>query len=157
MTRPSVTGIIIQTPRLALRPANQSDEAFFDELKRRPEVAEFIGSIGVPDTHADWVFTILENNERVGVVGIVKSGALDGTDVELICALLEPAEDGGRAKEACEAVKAWAASTGRCTRLLACVDDPNKRSQKLTTRLGFTWLRRRSHRNQDVFVLPLGR
>jgi len=140
-----------------LRAANHSDEAFLDELKHRPEVADFIGSIVVPDTDADRVFTILENNEPVGAVGIVKSGALDGTDVELICALLESAEGRGRAKEACEAVIEWAGSTGLWTRLLACADDPNTRSRRLTKKLGFTWLTRRPYRDQDVFVLALNR
>ncbi|SRR6266576_3441515 len=148
---------VIPTERLSLRPADQSDTAFFAELQGRPEVDDFIGAIGVPANDADHIFTILENNERVGVVGIVKSGAFGGTDFELVCALLERAEDGGRAKEACEAVIAWAASIGRWTRLLACVDDPNERSRKLTTKLGFTLLDRRSHRKQDVFVLALDR
>ena len=102
---------MIRTPNLSLRTADQSDELFFAELKRRPEVDAFIGSIGVPDTDADHIFTILENNERVGVAGIVKSTALEGTDVELLCALSLSAEGGGRAEEACRAVIAWAASS----------------------------------------------
>ena len=46
----------IQTSRLSLRAANQLDEPFLDELRRRPEVAHFIGSIRVQDTNADRIF-----------------------------------------------------------------------------------------------------
>src|SRR5438309_919133 len=98
---------VIQTPRLSLRVANQSDEPFLGELRRRPEVVDFIGAIRVPDTDADRIFTILENSERVGVVGIVQSSALEGTDVALLCALDHNAEGEGRAEEACRALIAW--------------------------------------------------
>ena len=148
---------VIPTPRLSLRPANQSDESFLVELRRRPEVLEFIGAMRAPETDTDRIFTILESNERVGVVGIVQSQALDGTDVALLCALTQSAEGGGRAEEACRAVIAWARSIGLWNRLLACVDDQNTRSRTLTRKLGFTWLTRRPFHNEDVFVLPLSR
>ena len=144
----------IQTPRLALRPADHSDDPFLDELKRRPEVAAYIGAIHVSNT-TDHLFTVLENSERVGVVGIVQSQALDGTDVALLCALAQSAEGAGRAEEACRAILELAGTTGRWTRLLACVDDQNARSRKLTTKLGFTWLARRPYHTEDVFVLAL--
>jgi len=53
------------------------------------------------------LFTILNEGASIGIVGVVRSGALEGQDSELLCALKTSAEGSGFATEACEAVIAW--------------------------------------------------
>lgn len=149
--------LVISTMRLSLRAVDQSDRRFLDDLQRRPEVPDFVGLLGIPQLgEGDHLFAILENDERVGVVGVVKSMALEGSDVELLCVLSPFAEGRGLATEACRAVIAWARSTGAWTRLLACVHDRNPRSRALVARLGFELLTRRSVRDEDIFAFALG-
>jgi RimJ/RimL family protein N-acetyltransferase len=148
--------VSISTSRLSLRPIDESDREFLEELQRRPEVRTFIGALAIPEPgRGDHILTILKQETRVGVVGIVKSGALEGQDVELLCVLALSAERNGFATEACRAILSWAAASQPWKRILACVSDDNPDSRALLDRLGFRKLQRRPMRDEDIFTLPL--
>jgi RimJ/RimL family protein N-acetyltransferase len=134
---------------------DKSDKEFLNELQRQSKVRTFIGALAVPEPGGgNHIFTILRHEVRVGIVGIVKSGALEGRDVELLCALSQSAEGNGFATEACNAVLSWAAGSQSLERVLACVSDRNPDGRALVSRLGFQWLERRPVRDEDIFTFP---
>jgi len=137
-----------------MRSRDASDQAFLEELQERPGVRSFIGGItaSLPE---DCHFTVIKNGDRIGIVGVVKSSALDGHDVELICAITEAAQGNHFAHEACAAVIGWAVETRAWRRILACVSDRNPASRAVVERLGFRKVQRRFMRDEDVFERSL--
>jgi RimJ/RimL family protein N-acetyltransferase len=101
----------------------------------RKEVSRFIGSLKVAGDDAV-LCTILRGSERIGQVAIVRSLALGGRDVEIICALVPEAEDGGFAWEACQLLMVWYFAEFRPSRIIACVSPSNGRALRLAGRLG---------------------
>jgi RimJ/RimL family protein N-acetyltransferase len=69
-------------------------------------------------------------------VAILKSSALDGLDVEIICALVPEAEEGGFAWEACQLLMVWYSAAFRPPRIIACVSVHSARALRLAAKLG---------------------
>lgn len=151
--------ITMQTERLSLRTFDASDEVFINELERRPEVIDFIGTLPSRGPSVIRMFTVSDNGKRVGMVALIPSPAKEReTDVGLLCAMTQEGEGKGRATEACRAVMQWAGGTGRWTRVLACVDLRNEPSRKLVMKLGFQLCGRRTTfggQQEAVFAFEL--
>ena len=126
---------------MELRPLSQSDEELLTSLEQQDDVWEFVGTLPLPDDeHPHHLFAIIEGQASVGVAGLVRSQALDGTDFELLCALRSEAQGRGLAKEACKLAMAWAFDTAKLERVIACIGDGNDGARAIATKLGMTEL-----------------
>ena len=124
-------------PLFTLRPLCPDDEYGLTELNARPDVRERMGTLtGSTHSASLGIRAIISNLEFVGVVGFVKSGAYDGTCIELICAIRSAFERKGFARAASERlIAAETITVGR--RLLASVREDNLSGQRLASHLGF--------------------
>jgi RimJ/RimL family protein N-acetyltransferase len=110
-------------------------------LEQQDDVWEFIGTLPLPDEdHPHHLFTIVDGQAKVGVAGLVKSSALDGTDFEVLCALRSEAQGRGYAKQACKLAMAWGFDTLKLDRIIACIGDGNDGARSIATKLGMTEL-----------------
>jgi RimJ/RimL family protein N-acetyltransferase len=110
-------------------------------LEEQDDVWEFIGTLPLPDEdHPHHLFTIVDGQAKVGVAGLVKSSALDGTDFEVLCALRSEAQGRGYAKQACKLAMAWGFDTLKLDRIIACIGDGNDGARSIATKLGMTEL-----------------
>lgn len=126
---------------MELRPLSQSDDELLSSLELQDDVWEFIGTLPLRQAgHPDHVFAIMEGQASVGVAGLVRSRALDGSDFELLCALRSEAQGRGLAKQACKMVMAWAFDTIKLERVIACIDDGNDGARSIASKLGMTEL-----------------
>jgi len=122
-----------------LRPLNQSDDELLSSLEQQDDVWEFVGTLPLPDEeHPHHLFAIIEGQASVGVAGLVRSKALDGSDFELLCALRSEAQGRGFAKQACQLVMAWAFDTAKLERIIASIGDGNDGARAIATKLGMT-------------------
>ena len=122
-----------------LRPLDQSDDELLSSLEQQDDVWEFVGTLPLPDEeHPHHLFTIMEGQASVGVAGLVRSQALDGSDFELLCALRSEAQGRGFAKQACQLVMTWAFDTAKLERVIACIGDGNDGARAIATKLGMT-------------------
>jgi RimJ/RimL family protein N-acetyltransferase len=120
---------------------NQSDDELLSSLEQQDDVWEFVGTLPLPDDeHPHHLFAIIEGEVSVGVAGLVRSQALDGSDFELLCALRSEAQGRGLAKEACKLAMAWAFDTAKLERVIACIGDGNDGARAIATKLGMTEL-----------------
>ena len=126
---------------MELRPLSQSDDELLMSLEEQDDVWEFIGTLPLPDEdHPHHLFTIVDGQAKVGVAGLVKSSALDGTDFEVLCALRSEAQGRGYAKQACKLAMAWGFDTLKLDRIIACIGDGNDGARSIATKLGMTEL-----------------
>ena len=126
---------------MELRPLSQSDDELLMSLEQQDDVWEFIGTLPLPDEdHPHHLFTIVDGQVKVGVAGLVKSSALDGTDFEVLCALRSEAQGRGYAKQACKLAMAWGFDTLKLDRIIACIGDGNDGARSIATKLGMTEL-----------------
>jgi len=124
-----------------LRPLSPSDDELLSSLEQQEDVWEFVGTLPLPDDeHPHHLFAIIVGQASVGVAGLVRSQALDGTDFELLCALRSEAQGQGFAKEACRLAMAWAFDTAKLERVIACIGDGNDGARAIATKLGMTEL-----------------
>jgi RimJ/RimL family protein N-acetyltransferase len=124
---------------VSLRPLQFDDQKAVTELNARPEVQSRLGGIGDPNGFRNgYLQAVLANGEFAGVVGLLASQALEGNDLELICALLKRFEGQGIAVAACRMVLEPSDAKVRAQRVLACIAPDNTDGQALATRLGFT-------------------
>src|SRR5262249_24542577 len=137
-----------------LRELSTQDDKALSLLGSRHEVGEFIGAISRGDA-AGVLRAIVVDTEVVGLVGLVPSGAFNGTDVELICALLSCAEGRGLAGAACRRLLSDASIVSGRARILACVADKNKPARRLASRLGFAPLKGDPRRVSGEAILEL--
>jgi RimJ/RimL family protein N-acetyltransferase len=121
-----------------------------DRLQQREGVRAFIGSLTGAEVDGQ-LFEVVETDRAIGIVGLLRSDAFDGSDYELTCALLEEAEGRGLATEACAAVVEWALGEGGLKRVIASVDDNNRPGTLLAERLGMVAIDRRPFRDATVF------
>jgi RimJ/RimL family protein N-acetyltransferase len=145
----------LTTERLRLRTIAREDEPLLAALAQRPEVTRYIGSVGQPSRAGGIVLVISLDGVGIGVVGVVSSGALDGTEIELFVALTENAEGCGFAYESCRSLILFVRTGGRWKRILASVDRSNHRSADLLKRLGFSYLSKRPLGDEELFELVL--
>ena len=126
---------------MELRPLNQSDDELLSSLEQQEDVWEFIGTLPLPDGEdPHHLFAIIDGQASVGVAGLVRSPALDGTDFELLCALRSEAQGRGLAKQACKLAMAWGFDTLKLERIIACIGDGNDGARSIATKLGMTEL-----------------
>ena len=98
----------------------------------------------MPGNEAAATLFILEReNVPVGWGGFVRSQALDGQEMELICAIIPACRRENLATEACGALVTWALESRLWPRILACVHCSNERGLALASRLGFREIGRR--------------
>src|SRR5213076_3650430 len=124
-----------------LRALSPSDDELLSSLEQQEDVWEFVGTLPLPDEeHPHHLFAIIEGRASVGVAGLVKSQALDGTDFELLCALRSEAQGRGFAKQACTLVMAWAFDTLKLERVIASIGEGNDGARSIATKIGMTEL-----------------
>src|SRR5438552_16921741 len=124
-----------------LRALSPSDDELLSSLEQQEDVWEFVGTLPLPEEeHPHHLFAIIEGRASVGVAGLVRSQALDGTDFELLCALRSEAQGRGLAKEACKLAMAWAFDTLKLGRVIACIGDGNDGARSIATKIGMTEL-----------------
>lgn len=120
-----------------LRPLNESDDDLLSSLEQQDDVWEFIGTLPVPDAErAHHLFAIMDGETSLGIAGLVRSPALDGSDYELLCAMRSEAQMHGFAKQACRLVLAWSFDTAKLKRVIACIDDSNEGARSIAASLG---------------------
>jgi RimJ/RimL family protein N-acetyltransferase len=125
-----------------LKPLDASHDQLLRSLEEQDDVWEFIGPL--PDWEerdASHFFAVMEGPVAVGVGGLVKSQALDGTDFELLCAMRSEAQLRGLARRACQLILEWAFKTAKVERVIACIDDVNEGARSIATKLGMKALR----------------
>ena len=124
---------------MILRNMKKEDEVLLKALNQRPETQRFIGSLEnlYDEPHAK----VIEKDSGIsaGIVAVTKSQAMDGTDYELICALLVENEGQGIATEACREMLKMVFADMSLNRVIGCIDIENTSSLALIKRLGGTF------------------
>jgi len=99
---------------------------------------------------------VIETNKGTpaGVVAIIKSHAMDGSDLEILCAVFSQHEGQGLATQACYNMLSEVLNDPSVSRLIGCVDRENASSLALIRRLGGTFLKKRIwiKGEQDIYV-----
>ncbi len=122
---------------MELRPLDASHDGLLRSLQEQDDVWEFVGPL--PDLEGEEthrLFAVVEDQVAVGIGGLVRSPALDGEDLEVLCAMRSDAQRRGLAKNACQLILAWAFDTARLERVIACIDDDNEGARSIATKLG---------------------
>jgi RimJ/RimL family protein N-acetyltransferase len=125
-----------------------------ERLQARPEVQKRLGRIvDVRSGVSSGVLAIETDAAFAGIAGLVPSGALDGSDVELVCALLEDYEGRGPATSACRQILVAEAHDGRRSRVLASIAPDNPGGRLLAERLGFKKIGARVTSSDELWAL----
>ncbi len=143
------------TPRLTIRPFVLDDAPFILRLLNEPSFITNIADRGVRTIadaenylrdgpiasqmrhgHALWHVSLSVTDTPIGMAGLLKRDTLDRPDLGY--ALLPEYVGQGLAREATEAVMAYAQSTYGLTRIAAIVNPDNARSIRLLELLGFS-------------------
>jgi RimJ/RimL family protein N-acetyltransferase len=118
-----------------LRPLDDSHYDLLRTLEEQDDVWESVGPFLVPQ-EGNHLFAINEGQVTVGIGGLVKSRALEGTDFELVCAMRSEAQLQGLAMRASQLILAWAFDTAKLERVIACIDDDNEGARSIALKLG---------------------
>lgn len=145
-----MTGPVIETERLILRPPAAEDLDGWAELMADPEASRFIGGPvpraaawrGLAAMAGSWtlygfaMFSMIERESGrwIGRTGPWQPAEWPGTEVGW--GLLRSAWGRGYAGEAAEATIDWAFATLGWTDVIHCIDPANLPSQRLAARLG---------------------
>lgn len=156
----SVDMIVLRTERLILLPLNAAaDATLLQELEQQKRVGRFIGRLsagprtGQTTNHLGTLLLVIHSeNRKIGIVGFVRCDALEGKDVQILCALRESEEGKGYAKEACDKAFEWAFLAKPWPRVLGLVHRDNSRSAKLVRSLGMEELCPRPYFDETIFV-----
>ena len=151
-----VTGILCQTTRLTIRPFVLADAPVILRLLNEPTFIANIADRGVRSVadaegylrdgpiasqarhgHALWHVRLRASNTPIGMAGLLKRDTLECPDLGY--ALLPEHVGQGLAREATEAVMAYAQSALCFTRIAAIVNPDNARSIRLLEHLGFAF------------------
>jgi RimJ/RimL family protein N-acetyltransferase len=117
-----------------LRPLDASHDALLRSLEEQEDVWEFVGPLLLPQ-EGSHLFAIVEAGVPIGVGGLVPSPHVRD-EVELVCALLEPAQLRGLALRACQLLLAWAFDTARLERVITVIDAHNQGARSVALKLG---------------------
>lgn len=147
---------MIATPRLAIRPFVLEDAPFILRLLNEPTFIANIADRGVRSVadaegylrdgpiasqarhgHALWHVRLAATDTPIGMAGLLKRDTLEYPDLGY--ALLPEHVGQGLAREATEAVMAYAQSALHLTRIAAIVNPDNARSIRLLEHLGFAF------------------
>lgn len=132
---------------MELRPLTNADSDLLDALQQQDDVWEFVGQLPEGQGDRARLFAVVEGQVAVGVGGLVKSHALEGKDLEVLCVLRSEAQRRGLAKRACELILAWAFDTANVERVIASIDDHNEGARSIATKIGM----------KELCALPPGR
>jgi RimJ/RimL family protein N-acetyltransferase len=132
---------------MELRPLTSADSGLLDALQHQDDVWEFVGQLPEGQGDRTRLFAVVEGQVAVGVGGLVKSHALEGKDLEVLCVLRSEVQRRGLAKRACELILAWAFDTAKVERVIACIDDHNEGARSIATKIGM----------KELSALPPGR
>jgi len=121
---------------MELRPLTSSDAELLDVLQQQDDVWEFVGQLPEGEGDRSRLFAIMEGPLAVGVGGLVKSHALEGKDLEVLCVMRSEAQRRGLAKRACELILDWAFDTAKVERVIASIDDHNAGARSIATKIG---------------------
>lgn len=131
---------------MELRPLGPADSGLLAALQQQDDVWEFVGQLPEGGDRSK-LFAVVEGPVPLGVGGLVKSNAFDGTDLEVLCVMRSEAQRRGLAKRACELILAWAFDTAKVERVIACIDDHNEGARSIATKIGMN----------ELCALPPGR
>lgn len=150
-----VTSTLCSTARLVIRPFVLDDAPFILRLLNEPSFITNVADRGVRSIadaerylregplasqarhgHALWHVRLSATKAPIGMAGLLKRDTLDRPDLGY--ALLPEHVGQGLAREATEAVMAYAQSALHLTRIAAIVNPDNARSIRLLEHLGFT-------------------
>ena len=132
---------------MELRPLTNADSGLLDALQQQDDVWEFVGQLPEGQGDRARLFAVVEDRVEVGVGGLVKSHALEGKDLEVLCVLRSDAQRRGLARRACELILAYAFDTAKVERVIACIDDHNEGARSIATKIGM----------KELSALPPGR
>ena len=124
---------------MELLPLNASHDDLLRSLQEQDDVWEFVGPLPEREeggAGAHRLFAVMEEGVAVGIGGLVKSPALDGADLEVLCAMRSEVQSRGLAKRACQLILAWAFDAANVERVIACIDDENEGARSIATKLG---------------------
>ena len=121
---------------MELRPLTPSDAELLDALQQQDDVWEFVGQLPEGQGDRSRLFAIMEGPLAVGVGGLVKSHALEGQDLEVLCVMRSEAQRRGLAKRACELILDWAFGTAQVDRVIAAIDDHNEGARSIAKKIG---------------------
>lgn len=145
-----------QQPTFALMQLNTGHQPALNRLQSRREVQDRLGRVvDVRSELSSGILAIEAEGAFAGIVGLVPSSALDGRDVELVCALLEENEGRGLATAACRQILLEEARAAKRSRILASIAVDNSGGKLLAERLGFTRLGTRVLSSDELWSLPL--
>jgi ribosomal-protein-alanine N-acetyltransferase len=149
-----MTGILFESPNLAIRRFNTSDDAFTFELLNTPAWKKFIGDRGI-NTREDavnyiingpiasynqygyggWIVMLKHTLQPIGMCGLFKRDYLDSPDLGF--AFMPEFEGKGFAFESSMAAINYIKANYDITGLYATTSTNNHRSQRLLERCGF--------------------
>jgi len=121
---------------MELRPLTPSDAELLEALQQQDDVWEFVGQLPEGQGDRSRLFAIVEGPLALGVGGLVKSHALEGKDLEVLCVMRSEAQRRGLAKRACELILDWAFDTAKVDRVIASIDDHNEGARSIATKIG---------------------
>jgi len=121
---------------MELRPLTPSDAELLEALQQQDDVWEFVGQLPEGQGDRSRLFAIVEGPLALGVGGLVKSHALEGKDLEVLCVMRSEAQRRGLAKRACELILDWAFDTAKVARAIASIDDHNEGARSIATKIG---------------------
>lgn len=146
---------VLKTERFLLRPLRDVEPECLRKLQEDSNVRNYIGDILNPSPeHSIALFGIANSaGEFIGIVGILRSQALEGNDVEIECAILSKYQNQCVATEVCSEVIKWGFREYQWPRIIACVAEDNEPSRKLIQRLGMSELEQRPLSSETVYVI----
>jgi RimJ/RimL family protein N-acetyltransferase len=150
--------VILQTPRLTVRPLELDDAPFVLELVNEPPWLAHIGNKGIhsPEDAAGyirngpmrmyaergfglWAVERNESHEPIGICGLIKRDTL--ADIDIGFAFLQRVWGNGYALEAAAATLAHGTDVLHLERIVAVTTRANRRSSDLLRKLGFRFER----------------
>src|SRR5258705_12134655 len=101
---------------MELRPLDASHDALLRSLQEQDDVWEFVGPLPDPE-ETQRLFAVVEGEVAVGIGGLGRSQALEGSDLQVVCARRSEAQRPGRAKGARQRIVARACRTATLARV----------------------------------------
>jgi len=150
-----VKGVIIETPRLRLRPPVAADLDAWAALDSDSEATRFIGGVqtrsqsrnGIAVVNRMWkqqgcgLFTVIERSSENWVGRVGPWVPKDHIGTEVGWAIARPSWGNGYAFEAAAAAISWAFESLGWIEVIHCIDATNQPSINVAERLGSAWMR----------------
>ena len=121
---------------MELEPLDASHDDLLRSLQQQDDVWEFVGALPEEAGDGQRLFALVVDRVPVGIGGLVRSQALGGKDLEILCMMRSEAQRQGLAKRACQQILAWAFESTSVDRVIACIDDANEGARSIATKIG---------------------